>query len=168
MCAESPHSALCVAEPVLSLAGLRRHPVLVAGPLDAATTARLAPFFEVERVDTAALPDRAALVARLAGKSALMAAGTPCVDATVLRALPHLKAICKMGPGHAAIDLDACTRAQVMVTDTADCGDDIAAQARMQLAAADNLIAIFGFGRAAGRPPNLLNTELRCMLGCCC
>jgi hypothetical protein len=55
----------------------------------------------------------------------------------------------------------------VLVTNTADLGRDEAARRGMALAAADNLIAAFGFGRAGGRPANLLNIELRCTLGCC-
>ena len=80
---------------------------------------------------------------------------------------PHLKAICKIGPIHADIDLDACSRAGVMATGTPHLGDGEPAQRQMALVAAENLVAAFGFGRAAGHPKNLLNTDLICMLGCC-
>ena len=107
------------------------------------------------------------LRACLAGKSALVDAHAIAIDAPLLASLPHLKAVCGIGWSHAAIDLEACTRAGVIATNTSDLGSDDAARREMALAAADNLIAAFGFGRDAGHPKNLLNTELRCMLGCC-
>lgn len=151
----------------LSLAGLRRHPVLLAGHADPEMMSRLARFFEIEVADGAVVLDRAVLGARLAGKSALMATRTAGIDAALLQTLPHLKAVCKMTADHADIDLAACSRANVMATNTPDLGDDEPARRRMALAAAENLIAVFGFGRAAGHPPDLLNDDLRCMLGCC-
>jgi gluconate 2-dehydrogenase len=152
----------------LTFAGQRRHPVLLTVPACAEVWARLENFFEVDLADGAELLDHAVLAARLAGKSALIATHTARIDASVLSMLPHLKAVCKVGAGHADIDLDACTRAGVMATNTPDLGSDEAARQQMALAAAENLIAAFGFGRAAGHPQNLLNAELRCVLGCCC
>jgi lactate dehydrogenase-like 2-hydroxyacid dehydrogenase len=152
----------------VALASLPRHPVLFAGTAQAQVLARLERFFEVEVAAGADLLDRAVLRARVAGKSALMATQTAGIDASLLAALPHLRAVCKTGPSHADIDLAACTRAGVMATNTPDLGDDAEARSRMMLVAAENLIAVFGFGRAAGHPQNLLNTDLRCMLGCCC
>jgi glyoxylate/hydroxypyruvate/2-ketogluconate reductase len=151
----------------LTLAGQHRHRVLLAGPVCAEVLARLGVFFEVEQVDNSDVLDRAVLAARLAGKSALMATRTARIDSGLLANLLHLKVVCKVGLLHADIDLEACTRAGVMATNTPDLGVDVNAQRRMSLAAAENLIAAFGFGRAAGHPKNLLNTELRCMLGCC-
>ena len=152
---------------MLSLAGLRKHPVLLAGAAYPELLARLERFFDVELADDAGLLDSAVLRARLAGKSALIAPQTAVIDASLLAALPHLKAVCRIGTSHDAIDLAACTRAGVIATNTANLGLDESARQRMTIAAADNLIAAFGFGRAAGHPANLLNTELRCTLGCC-
>jgi glyoxylate/hydroxypyruvate/2-ketogluconate reductase len=152
---------------MLSLAGLRKHPVLLAGTLYPELLTRLERFFDVELADDANLLDSAVLRACLAGKSALIASRAVVIDASLLAALPHLKAVCRIGDSHDAIDLEACTRAGVLVTNTADLGRDEAARRGMALVAADNLIAAFGFGRAAGHPANLLNTELRCTLGCC-
>ena len=129
--------------------------------------ARLDPFFEVELAGNVDFADRDVLRACLANKSALVDAQVVAIDAALLAALPHLKAVCRIGSSHAGIDLAACTRAGVIATNTADLGSDDAARRAMALSAADNLIAAFGFGRAAGHPKNLLNTELRCMLGCC-
>jgi phosphoglycerate dehydrogenase-like enzyme len=147
----------------LSLTGFPRHPVLLTGVADPELLARLDPFFEVEVAGDVDLSNRDVLRTRLAGKSALVDAYALAIDATLLAALPHLKAVCRIGPCESDIDLAACTRAGVIVTNTPDCGTDASAQARV---AADNLIAAFGFGRD-GHPRNLLNTELRCVLGCC-
>ena len=65
------------------------------------------------------------------------------------------------------IDLDACSRAGVMVTNTPDLGTGVEAEQRMMLIAADNLVAAFGFGRIGGIPANLVNHDVRCLLGCC-
>jgi len=151
----------------LTFAGQRRHRVLLARPVCAEALVRLDVFFEVEQADNSDVLDRATLAAHLAGKSALMAMRTARIDGGMLANLPHLKAVCKVGPVHDDIDLEACTRAGVMATNTLDLGVGEAAWRQMSLAAAENLIAAFGFGRAAGHPNDLLNTELRCMLGCC-
>jgi phosphoglycerate dehydrogenase-like enzyme len=155
------------ADVMLSLAGLRKHPVLLVGAAYPELLACLERFFDVELADDAGLLDAALLRARLAGKSALVAPQTAVINASLLTALPHLKAVCRIGPSHDGIDLAACTRAGVIATNTADLGRDEAARRGMALAAADNLIAAFGFGRAGGHPANLLNIELRCTLGCC-
>jgi gluconate 2-dehydrogenase len=112
------------------------------------------------------LSDHDVLRRCLAGKSALVDAGALAIDAPLLAALPHLKAICRIGAAESGIDLAACTRAGVIVTNTPDLGIDEAAWRAMALTATDNLIAAFGFGRD-GHPRNLLNVELRCVLGCC-
>ena len=153
--------------PRLSLAGLRLHPVLVIGAAFPELLARLAPFFDVEVAGDVDCADREGIHERLAGKSALIDAQGLPIDAALLARLPHLTAICRIGPSDGALDLDACTRARVVATDTPDFGADEAARRTMALVAVDNLIAAFGFGREAGHPRNLLNPELRCVLGCC-
>ena len=149
----------------LALAGLRRHPVLLCGQAGPDALARLERFFAVE-TESAKL-DEAALKNRLRGKAALIATATPSIDARLLAGLPYLRAVCKMGPLHADIDLDACTRAGVMATNTPDLGVDEGARWAMELIAVENLIAAFGFGRIGGHPKNLLNADLCCLLGCC-
>ena len=151
----------------LTFAGLRRHPLLFAAPPHMEALARLERFFEVEVAGRDDLLDATALAARLAGKSALIAVRTARIDARLLASLPYLKAVCKVGASHEDVDLDACTRARVIVTNTEDEGAHAAGARQMALAAADNAIAAFGFGRASSHPRNLLNTELRCLLGCC-
>lgn len=154
-----------MALPRLALAGLRRHPVLLCGPAYPDALARLEPFFEIE-VQSAPI-DRATLKARLHDKAGLITGATCGVDADLLAGLPYLKAVCKMDALHDDVDLEACTRAGVMATNTPHLGTGEDARRRMALAAAENLIAAFGFGRIGGHPQNLLNTDLRCMLGCC-
>lgn len=151
----------------LTLAGLRRHPVLLCGPAYADALARLEQFFEIE-IESGCMPfDPAALKARLSGKAALIATATCVIDEGMLAGLPYLKAVCKMGAAHDDIDLAACTRAGVMATNTPDLGGTDTARRKMALVAVENLIAAFGFGRIGGHPKNLLNSDLRCMLGCC-
>jgi phosphoglycerate dehydrogenase-like enzyme len=154
-----------MAAPRFALAGMRRHPVLLCGSAHAEALARLEPFFEIE-VESAPL-GRDTLKARLHDKAALIAYSTGGVDAALLSGLPYLRAVCKMHAAHDDIDLEACTRAGVMATNTPDLGEDEDARRRMALVAAENLIAAFGFGRISAHPVNLLNTDLRCMLGCC-
>lgn len=149
----------------LGLAGLRRHPVLLAVPASPALLERLDSFFEVEQA--AGTLDPQALRRQLEGKSALIAAAPAGIDASLLEGLPHLRAVCRIGAGSAGIDLEACTRAGVIATDTPALGESEMARREMAMIAADNLIAAFGFGRIGGHPPNLLNIELRCTLGCC-
>ena len=151
----------------LSLAGLAHHRVLLTGRAFPDLLARLAPFFDVEAAGDGDSSNREALRARLAGKSALLDACGIGIDKHLISALPHLKAICRIGSYAAGLDLDACTRAGIIVTNTIDAPSDDAGRRDMSLAAADNLIAAFGFGRHAGHPRNMLNPELRCVLGCC-
>ncbi|MEP7061604.1 MAG: hypothetical protein ABI881_04360 [Betaproteobacteria bacterium] len=151
----------------LTFAGLRRHQLLFAAPVDLQALARLDRFFEVEVTGQDDLLDAAVLAARLAGKSALIAVRTARIDARLLASLPYLKAVCKAAPSHDDVDLDACTRARVIVTNADDVREGAAGARQMAQAAADNVIAAFGFGRASSHPRNLLNTELRCLLGCC-
>jgi hypothetical protein len=151
----------------LTLAGLRHHPVLLTGAPFPELLARLAPFFDVEVAGHIDPSDREAVRNRLDGKSALLDARRIAIDAALLATLPHLKAICRIGSSHVGLDVDACTRAGVIVTITADLGTDERASLEMSLVAADNLVAAFGFGRHAGHPTNMLNPELRCVLGCC-
>ena len=166
-----------IAKPPLGLAGLRRHPVLLCGLLDAHARARADRFFEVETLDVTATPTR--LRERLTDKAALLIGHPVLIDEDFLRSLHWLHAICRLSPGSAGIDLDACTRRGIFVTDVPAvpdrpgapdrCGDGSAqaARANADAIAVENLIAAFGFGRLGGRPPNLINIDLRCLLGCC-
>ena len=99
-----------------SLAGFARHRVLVVGVASPGALERLAPFFDVQ-IDAAPLSrDRATLVERLAGCSALLDACELPIDASLLARLPFLTAICRVGSSTAGLDLAACTHARVLVT----------------------------------------------------
>ena len=155
-----------------SLAGLRRHPVLLCVPaqpaLHAALTEQLERFFALQFLP---LHDKAGLIAPAIPGG---------VDAGLLAQAPHLRAICKSVAAYADIDLAACTAAEVMVTNSPDSGPESeqglgsslreesdAALWHRHRVAGENLLAAFGFGRLISHPRNLLNVELRCTLGCC-
>lgn len=99
-----------MSEARLSLAGLHRHSVLLTGAPFPELLARLARFFAVDLAGDAHVSDREALRERLAGKSALMDVRAIAIDAPLLAALPHLRAVCRIGASAAGIDLEACTR----------------------------------------------------------
>jgi lactate dehydrogenase-like 2-hydroxyacid dehydrogenase len=149
----------------LRLAGLRRHPILVCGTLHAAALERIERFFEPE-ILTGSLA-AAPLRERLTNKAALVVCEAVPIDANFLAGLRWLRSICRLAPGSPGIDLDACTRQGILVTDVPPLGEDATARARTDMIAAENLSAAFGFGRIGGHPPNLVNVELRCLLGCC-
>ncbi len=159
------HAHSTILRPRVSLAGMRRHSVLFLGCAEPAILAALERFFAVQCLDGNG--ERFALREHLADKAALISAKTLVIDATDLHAAPMLRAICSIVPGATGIDLAACTRAGVMVTDVPQRGHDATSRLTMSLIAVDNLIAAFGFGRLGGHPKRLLNTELRCLLGCC-
>ncbi|QEI06296.1 hypothetical protein FXN63_10985 [Pigmentiphaga aceris] len=129
---------------------LARHRVVCTWALPPAVHARLDRFFDVSCADTA-----------FDGASALLIDERLCVDAELLSKLPLLRAVCSVGPAHLHLNLGILTQAGVIATNTPALGEEEAAWA-----AAENLIAAFGFGRLGGYPSNLLNQDLACM-GCC-
>jgi hypothetical protein len=172
-----------------SLAGLRRHPVLLCVPaqpaLHAALAEQLERFFALQFLPPLSAQQRPQLLALLHDKAGLIAPAIPGgVDAALLAQAPHLRAICKSVAAYADIDLAACTAAEVMVTNSPSVvstsgpvsGPDADSSTREESEAAlwhrhrvagENLLAAFGFGRLISHPRNLLNQELRCTLGCC-
>jgi len=168
-----------------SLAGLRRHPVLLCVPaqpaLHAALAEQLGRFFALQFLPPLSAQQRPQLLALLHDKAGLIAPTIPGgVDAALLAQAPHLRAICKSVAAYADIDLAACTAAEVMVTNSpsvvSTSGPDAGSSTREESEAAlwhrhrvagENLLAAFGFGRLISHPRNLLNQELRCTLGCC-
>jgi gluconate 2-dehydrogenase len=86
--------------------------------------AYLAGFFQVAS-NQADLPmDRETLVRNLAGMSGVMTTLVDRVDADLLAVCPTLKAVCNIAVGFNNIDLAACSRAGVMVTNTPGVLDD--------------------------------------------
>jgi len=68
--------------------------------------------------------DAATLAANLADKTGVMTTLVDRVDAKLLSRCPKLKAVCNIAVGFNNIDLDACTRAGVMATNTPGVLDD--------------------------------------------
>lgn len=130
---------------------LARHRVLATRVLSPEVHARLDRFFDVS---DDALDDAG-------GVSALLIDDRLQVDAALLARLPLLRAVCSVGPAHRHLDLGTLTQAGVIATNTPALDDEEAMRA-----AAENLIAAFGFGRLGGYPANLLNQDLACM-SCC-
>lgn len=63
-------------------------------------------------------PPRAELLRRVAGKDALICLLTEKIDAELLAAAPHLRMVANVAVGYDNIDLDACTRRKVAVSNT--------------------------------------------------
>jgi lactate dehydrogenase-like 2-hydroxyacid dehydrogenase len=68
--------------------------------------------------------DAATLAAKLADKTGVMTTLVDRVDAQLLSRCPQLKAVCNIAVGFNNIDLEACTRAGVMATNTPGVLDD--------------------------------------------
>jgi gluconate 2-dehydrogenase len=96
------------------------HQVLVARATFADIVDRLRPHFGVEDNPQDEIWSKAELIARLKGKSGIIATASERIDAELLAACPELKAVCNMAVGYNNIDVDACTARGVIVTNTPD------------------------------------------------
>ncbi|HEX7955080.1 MAG TPA: D-glycerate dehydrogenase [Burkholderiales bacterium] len=74
--------------------------------------------FDVESNQTDRLYAREELVARLQGKDGVQTSSSDRIDAQLLDACPGIRAVCNTAVGYNNIDIDACTRHGVMVTNT--------------------------------------------------
>ncbi len=74
--------------------------------------------FEVESNQTDRLFGRDELVARLRGKDGVQTSSSDRVDGELLDLCPSVKAVCNTAVGYNNIDIEACTRRGVMVTNT--------------------------------------------------
>ena len=96
-------------------------PVLVTRPLAAEITAFLRERCEVEVPDEDRAMPREELLARLAGKQGLLAMLTDRVDDEALDAAgPSLRVVANHAVGYDNMDVAACTRRRVVVTNTPD------------------------------------------------
>lgn len=86
--------------------------VLLAEELSPAASALLTPDFEVRSVDGA---DRAALLPALADVAAVIVRSATQIDAEALAAAPKLKVVARAGVGLDNVDVDAATKAGVLV-----------------------------------------------------
>jgi lactate dehydrogenase-like 2-hydroxyacid dehydrogenase len=100
--------------------------ILLAVPIYAATMEALDRLFTTHRLFAA--PDRAALLAEIAGKSrAIVTSGGAGASADLMAALPKTEIIASFGVGYDAIDLDAARSRNIAVTNTPDVlTDDVA------------------------------------------
>lgn len=74
--------------------------------------------FEVESNQTDRLYARDELIAKLQGKGGVQTSSSDRIDAELLDKCPTIKAVCNTAVGYNNIDVDACTRHGVMVTNT--------------------------------------------------
>ena len=90
------------------------------------------------------------LAGRLADKSGALTMPTDRVDAALLAACPHLRAVCNSAVGYNNLDLEACTRAGVMATNTPGVLDDTTADIAwgLILASARRIVAADKWVRA--------------------
>jgi lactate dehydrogenase-like 2-hydroxyacid dehydrogenase len=84
----------------------------------------LSQYFEVQSNQSDIPMDPRALAENLAGKSGVMTTLTDRVDETLLSGCPALKAVCNIAVGFNNIDLNACSQAGVMATNTPGVLDD--------------------------------------------
>jgi glyoxylate/hydroxypyruvate/2-ketogluconate reductase len=74
--------------------------------------------FEVESNQADRLYSRDELIAKLQGKDGVQTSSGDRIDAELLDKCPGIKAVCNTAVGYNNIDVDACTRHGVMVTNT--------------------------------------------------
>jgi glyoxylate/hydroxypyruvate/2-ketogluconate reductase len=74
--------------------------------------------FEVESNQTDRLFARDELIAKLQGKDGVQTSSSDRIDAELLDKCPTIRAVCNTAVGYNNIDLDACTRHGVMVSNT--------------------------------------------------
>ena len=74
--------------------------------------------FEVESNQADRLYARDELIAKLQGKVGVQTSSSDRIDAELLDKCPNIRAVCNTAVGYNNIDLDACTRHGVMVTNT--------------------------------------------------
>ncbi len=92
--------------------------VLVTREVFDETIAFLGLHFEVDSNQTDRLYGREELVAKLRGKDGVQTSSSDRVDGELLDLCPTVKAVCNTAVGYNNIDMEACTKRGVMVTNT--------------------------------------------------
>jgi len=92
--------------------------ILVTRELFDETIAFLEGHFEVEANQSDRLYPRDELIAKLKGKEGVQTSSSDRIDGDLLDQCPGLKAVCNTAVGYNNIDVEACTRRGVMVTNT--------------------------------------------------
>ncbi len=101
--------------------------ILVAREVFPEVLEHLRPHFEVDDNQADVILGVEGLKQRLADKAGVMTAVSDPVNAEVIAAAPHLKAVCNFAVGYNNIDLAACTRAGIVATNTPGVLDDTTA-----------------------------------------
>lgn len=84
----------------------------------------LSQYFEVTSNQSDLPMDAETLAAKLSGQAGALITLSERIDGPLLARSPDLKAVCNIAVGYNNIDLDACTRARVMATNTPGVLDD--------------------------------------------
>ncbi|MCX8118759.1 MAG: D-glycerate dehydrogenase [Desulfobacterota bacterium] len=87
----------------------------------------LSRYFEVTSNQSDVPFDSETLAAKLSDKEGALITLSDRIDSVLLSRCPHLKAVCNIAVGYNNIDLEACTRAKVMATNTPGVLDDTTA-----------------------------------------
>lgn len=127
-----------------------RAKILISREVYPEVLARLQQHFDVDyHADDSPLPQEQ-LTARLADKDGVLTMPTERIDAALLAACPRLKAVCNSAVGYNNIDLEACTRAGVMATNTPGVLDDTTADIAwsLMLSSARRIVAADRWVRA--------------------
>lgn len=117
----------------LQVVGSVKPPILVTRALPASVMTRLESACEVDRFQGDGPMPREALVARVAGKQALVSMVTDAVDAEVIAAGAELKLIANVAVGFNNVDVAAARARGVVVTNTPDVLTDATADLTMAL-----------------------------------
>src|ERR1700674_3523899 len=97
---------------------MARPKLYVTHPLFEAPRRLLAERFEAEFWDQPDRPPRGEVLRRVVGKDALICLLTDKIDDELLAAAPRLRMVANVAVGYDNIDLDACTRRKVAVSNT--------------------------------------------------
>jgi gluconate 2-dehydrogenase len=84
----------------------------------------LSQFFEVTSNQSDVTMDQGTLDVKLSDKQGALITLSDRIDAALLSRCPNLKAVCNIAVGYNNIDLEACTKAKVMATNTPGVLDD--------------------------------------------
>ena len=84
----------------------------------------LSQYFEVTSNQSDSVMDPETLTMKLSDKEGALITLPDKIDATLLARCPNLKAVCNIAVGYNNIDLEACTKARVMATNTPGVLDD--------------------------------------------
>lgn len=94
--------------------------ILVARAVFPDVIEHLAHYFEVESNQDDRIFTEAELAEKIRDKQGIFTTPSERISAAIIAQNPQLKAICNMAVGYNNIDLDAATRASIMVTNTPD------------------------------------------------